>query len=247
MTLKFLKEYQPELLAVVFDAGRETFRNQIYQDYKANRPEAPAELIPQFPYCRKVLQAMNIRALELEGFEADDLIATMAKNFSSQETEVVIVSGDKDLMQLVGESIRLLDTMKSKWIGFEEVKEKFGVEPNQVVEVMGLMGDSTDNIPGVKGIGEKTAIPLIQKFENLENLYVHLDDLDKAEIKSSARIRKALMEGKEDAMMSRDLATVRTDVPVHIELEQLRYQGFSNENVRELFTELEFTRLLNTL
>ncbi len=247
MTLKFLKEHQPEMLAVVLDAGRETFRNEIYHEYKSNRPEAPPDLIPQFPYIRKVLQAMNIPALELAGFEADDLIATLAKNFSSQETEVVIVSGDKDLMQLVGESIRLLDTVKSKWIGVEEVKEKFGVEPHKVVEVMGLMGDPTDNIPGIKGIGEKTAIPLIQKFENLENLFDHLDDLDKVGIKSSARVRKALMEGKEDALMSRKLATVRTDVPLHIELEQLRYQGFSNKNLRELFTELEFNQLLKGL
>ena len=247
MTLKFLKEHQPEMLAVVLDAGRETFRNQIYHEYKSNRPEAPPDLIPQFPYIRKVLQAMNIPALELAGFEADDLIATLAKNFSSQETEVVIVSGDKDLMQLVGESVRLLDTVKSKWIGVEEVKEKFGVKPHQVVEVMGLMGDPTDNIPGIKGIGEKTAIPLIQKFENLENLFDHLDDLDKVGIKSSARVRKALMEGKEDALMSRKLATVITDVQVHIELEQLRYQGFSNENLRELYTELEFNQLLKGL
>ncbi|MFQ5916835.1 MAG: 5'-3' exonuclease H3TH domain-containing protein [Candidatus Binatia bacterium] len=247
MTLKFLKEHHPELIAVVFDTGRETFRTQMYHEYKGNRPEAPADLIPQFPYIRKVLQAMNIPALELEGFEADDLIATLAKNFSSQETEVVIVSGDKDLMQLVGGSIRLLDTMKSQWIGVEEVKKKFGVEPHQVVEVMGLMGDPSDNIPGIKGIGEKTAIPLIQKFENLETLFDHLDDLDKVGIKSSARVRKALMEGKEVAFLSRDLATVRTDVPVHIELEQLRYQGVSNEKLRELLTELEFTQLLKGL
>ncbi len=247
MTLKFLKEHQPEMLAVVLDAGRETFRNEIYHEYKSNRPEAPPDLIPQFPYIRKVLQAMNIPALELAGFEADDLIATLAKKFSSQETEVVIVSGDKDLMQLVGDTTRILDTMKSRWIGVEEVKEKFGVEPHQVVEVMGLMGDPTDNIPGIKGIGEKTAIPLIQKFQSLENLFGHLDDLDKVGIKISARVRKALMEDKEDALMSRKLATVRTDVPIRVELEELRYQGVNNENLRKLYTELEFTRLLNTL
>ncbi len=235
------------MLAVVLDKGRETFRNDIYHEYKSNRPEAPPDLIPQFLYIRKVLGAMNIPALELAGFEADDLIATLAKKISSQETEVVIVSGDKDLMQLVGDTTRILDTMKSRWIGVEEVRKKFGVEPQKVVEVMGLMGDQVDNIPGVKGIGEKTAIPLIQKFQSLENLFEHLDDLDKVGIKSSARVRKALIEGKEDALMSRNLATVRTDVPIHVELEQLRYQGVSNENLRELFIELEFTRLLNTL
>jgi DNA polymerase-1 len=247
MIQRFLKEYQPEMLAVVLDAGRETFRNEIYHEYKSNRPEAPADLIPQFPYFRKVLEAMNIRTLELEGFEADDIIATLAKKFSSHETGVVIVSGDKDLMQLVGDTTRMLDTMKSRWIGVEEVKEKFGVEPDQVVEVMGLMGDPTDNIPGIKGIGEKTAIPLIQKFQNLENLFDHLDDLDRVGIKSSARVRKALMEGKEEALMSRKLATVRTDVPIHVELEELRFQGVNNENLRELYTELEFSQLLKGL
>ncbi|MFQ5851324.1 MAG: 5'-3' exonuclease H3TH domain-containing protein [Candidatus Binatia bacterium] len=247
MTLKLLKEYQPELLAVVFDAGRETFRNQIYHDYKGNRPEAPADLIPQFPYIRKVLDAMNVMVLELEGFEADDLIATLTKYFSGQEAEVVIASGDKDLMQLVGESVRLLDTMKSQWIGVDEVRRKFGVEPEKVVEVIGLMGDSIDNIPGVKGIGEKTAIPLIQRFQTLENLFDHLDELDKAGIKGSARIRKALMEGKEAAFLSRDLATLRTDVPIHVELEDLRYQGTSNERLCQLFTELEFTQLLKDI
>jgi len=247
MTLRFLKKYQPEMLAVVLDAGRETFRNEIYHEYKSNRPEAPPDLIPQFPYIRKVLRAMNIPALELAGFEADDLIATLAKKFSSQETEVVIVSGDKDLMQLVGDTTRILDTVKSRWIGVEEVKEKFGVEPDQVVEVMGLMGDSINSIPGVKGIGEKTAIPLIQKFQSLENLFDHLYDLDKVGIKNSARVRKALMEGKEDALMSRKLATLRTDVPIHVELEELRFQGVNNEYLRELCTELEFSQLLKGL
>jgi DNA polymerase-1 len=247
MIQRFLREYQPEMLAVVLDKGRVTFRNEIYHEYKRNRPEAPADLIPQFPYFRKVLEAMNIRTLELEGFEADDIIATLAKKFSSHETGVVIVSGDKDLMQLVGDTTRILDTMKSRWIGVEEVKEKFGVEPQKVVEVMGLMGDQVDNIPGVKGIGEKTAIPLIQKFQSLENLFDHLNDLDKVGIKSSIRVRKALMEGKEDALMSRKLATVRTDVPIHVELEELRYQGVNNEYLRELYTELEFSQLLKGL
>jgi DNA polymerase-1 len=242
MTMKLLKDHHPELLAVVFDVGGETFRNQIYQDYKGNRPEAPAGLVPQFPYIRKVLAAMNVPVLELEGFEADDLIATLAKEVSARGTEVVIVSGDKDFMQVVGESVWLLDTMKRKWIGVEEVKQKFGVEPDKVVEVMGLMGDSIDNIPGVRGIGEKTAIALIQNFHSLENLFEHLDDLEKVGLKGPARIRKALAEGKEAAFLSRDLATARTD-----DLEQLCYQAHDREKLRELFSELEFTQLLKGL
>lgn len=247
MTLKFLKTYRPEYLAVVLDAGRETFRNQIYHEYKSNRPEAPPDLIPQFPYIRKVLEAMDVAVLELQGYEADDLIATSAKYFSARGTPVVIVSGDKDLMQLVADGVKLLDSGKDKWIGLDRVKEKFGVEPEKVVEVMGLMGDSTDNIPGVKGIGEKTAIALIQRYHSLENLFDHLDELETTGLKGVERIRKALVAGKEAAFLSRELATVRTDVPIRVDLAGLRYHGPRREKLHGIFTELEFTNLLKGL
>ncbi len=247
MTLKFLKEYQPEYLAVVLDAGRETFRNQIYQDYKANRPAAPPDLIPQFAHIRTVIQAMNIALLELEGFEADDLIATLAKTLSVQDGQVVVVSSDKDLMQLVGEKVKLLDTAKDRWIGINEVKEKFGVEPEKVVEVMGLMGDPIDNIPGVKGIGEKTAAALIQRFHSLENLFDHLDELEKSEIKGAARIRNTLLEGKKAAFLSRALATVKSDVPLSVALDQLRRRSFDKEKLKEIFSELGFAKLFKDL
>ena len=247
MTLKFLKTYRPEYLAVVLDAGRKTFRNQIYHEYKSNRPEAPPDLIPQFPYIRKVLEAMDVAVLELQGYEADDLIATSAKYFSARGTPVVIVSGDKDLMQLVADGVKLLDSGKDKWIGLDRVKEKFGVEPEKVVEVMGLMGDSTDNIPGVKGIGEKTAIALIQRYHSLENLFDHLDELETTGLKGVERIRKALVAGKDAAFLSRELATVRTDVPIRVDLAGLRYHGPRREKLHGLFTELEFTNLLKGL
>ena len=150
-------------------------------------------------------------------------------------------------MQLVGDSVCLLDTMKSKWIGVDQVKEKFGVEPGEVVEVMGLMGDSVDNIHGVKGIGEKTAIALIKSFHSLENLYDHLDELEQSGVKGPARVRKALLEGKESAFLSRDLATVRTDVPMDVDLDRLRCQRPSNEKLKDLFTELGFTQLIKAL
>ncbi len=247
MTLKFIRTYHPEYLAVVLDAGRETFRNQIYGNYKGNRPEAPPDLVPQFPYIRKVLKALNVMVLELEGFEADDIIATLSKDFSTRGLEVIVVSGDKDLMQLVSEKVKLLDTAKGKWIGVEGVKERFGVEPERVTQVMGLMGDSIDNIPGVKGVGEKTAAALIQKYQSLENLFAHLDELEESELKGARRVRKALMEGREAAFLSRELATVRTDAPVQVALEQLRYQGSGKDKLRELFTELDFTQLLKAL
>lgn len=248
MTLKFLKTHRPEYLAVLLDAGRKTFRNDLYREYKKNRPEAPPSLVPQFPYIRKILEAMQLPVLELEGYEADDLIATLSKRLSAQGVEVVIVSGDKDLMQLVGEKIKILDTMKEKWIGADEVQAKFGVVPQKVVEVVGLMGDAVDNIPGVKGIGEKSAIALIQRFHSLENLYDHLDEIEKTGLKGAARIRKALVQGKEAAFLSRQLATVKSDVPIQIDLERLRYQGRPNkEELRRLFAELEFTHLLKSM
>jgi DNA polymerase-1 len=245
--LKFLKQYQPEYVAVALDAGRETFRNQMFAGYKGNRPEAPADLIPQFPYFRKVLDALNLPLLELAGYEADDIIATLCDRMSIQGAELVVVSSDKDLMQLVTNGIKLLDSAKDRWIGAAEVKEKFGVAPQQVIEVMGLMGDPVDNIPGVKGIGEKTAIALIQQFHNLENLFAHLDEMEQMKIRGAARVRKIIEEGKDAAFLSRDLATVKRDVPVNIELEQLKRAGFDIEKVRTLFTELEFTNLIKLI
>jgi DNA polymerase-1 len=247
LTLKFINQYRPEYLAVVLDAGRETFRNEIYRAYKENRPEAPPQLIPQFPYIRKVLEALNLPLLEMRGFEADDIIGTLTKTFSSQGIKVIVVSSDKDLMQLVTDGVRLLDSAKGKWIGYAEIKQKFGVEPHRVIEVMGLMGDSVDNIPGVKGIGEKTATALIQKFETLENLFDHLDEVETMGLKGAARIRNALAEGKESAFLSRTLATVKLDVPVETNLADLRYRRPDIERARALFAELEFHNLLKMI
>lgn len=187
---------------------------------------------------------MNIAVLERQGFEADDLIGTLCAAFSNKGCEIIVVSGDKDLMQLVNGGVKLLDTSKERWIGAEEVKQKFGVEPGRVVEVMGLMGDAIDNIPGVRGIGEKTAIALIQRFHSLENLFNHLNDLESLNLRGTARIRKALEQGKEAAFLSRELATVKTDVPLEIELEGLRHRAVHKDTLRALFSELEFTNLL---
>jgi DNA polymerase-1 len=245
--LKLLKQYRPEYVLVALDAGRETFRNEMFADYKSNRPEAPADLIPQFPYFRKVLDALNLPLLELPGYEADDIIATLCGRMSSQGCEVVVVSSDKDLMQLVTDGIRLLDSAKDRWIGADQVREKFGVVPERVIEVMGLMGDPVDNIPGVKGIGEKTAIALIQRFQTLENLYEHLAEVEQMQLRGAARVRNILAEGKQAAFLSRDLATVKRDVPVDVSLENLAIQGPNREKLEQLFSELNFTQLLKTL
>jgi DNA polymerase-1 len=245
--LKFLKQYQPHYVAVALDAGRVTFRNEMFADYKGNRPEAPADLIPQFPYFRKVLDALNLPLLELPGYEADDIIATLCERLANQGCELVVVSSDKDLMQLATNGIKLLDSAKDRWIGKDEVREKFGVSPEQVIEVMGLMGDAVDNIPGVKGIGEKTAGALIQQFQTLENLFEHLDDVEKMKMRGAKRIRQILEDGKGKAFLSRDLATVKRDVPIEIALPELRFTGFNLEKIRTLFTELEFTNLIKLI
>ena len=245
--LKFLKQYQPHYVAVALDAGRVTFRNEMFADYKGNRPEAPADLIPQFPYFRKVLDALNLPLLELPGYEADDIIATLCEKLANQGCELVVVSSDKDLMQLATNGIKLLDSAKDRWIGKDEVREKFGVSPEQVIEVMGLMGDAVDNIPGVKGIGEKTAGALIQQFQTLENLFEHLDDVEQMKMRGAKRIRQILEDGKDKAFLSRDLATVKRDVPIDIALPELQFTGFNLEKVRTLFTELEFTNLIKLI
>ena len=245
--LKLLKQHRPEYVVVALDAGRETFRKQISADYKSNRPEAPAELIPQFPYFRKVLDVLDVPLLELPGYEADDIIATLCDRMADKGCEVVVVSSDKDLMQLVTDGIRLLDSAKDRWIGAAEVHEKFGVKPEQVIEVMGLMGDAVDNIPGVKGIGEKTAIALIQQFQTLENLYNGLDELDKMKLRGAARVRELLEKDKDNAFLSRALATVKRDVPIAVNLEDLHFRGLDKEKLQPLFAELEFTQLLKTL
>ncbi|HEX6801062.1 MAG TPA: 5'-3' exonuclease H3TH domain-containing protein [Candidatus Binatia bacterium] len=245
--LKFLKQYQPEYVAVALDAGRETFRNEMFAAYKGNRPEAPSLLIPQFPYFRKVLDALNLPLLELPGYEADDIIATLCDRLADKGCELVVVSSDKDLMQLVTNGVKLLDSAKDRWIGKDEVREKFGVSPEQVIEVMGLMGDAVDNIPGVKGIGEKTAGALIQQFQSLENLYDHLDEIEQMKLRGAARVRKILEEGKDAAFLSRALATVKRDVPLETGIEELKLTGFNVEKSRALFTELEFTNLITLI
>ncbi|MGE5217722.1 MAG: 5'-3' exonuclease [Chloroflexota bacterium] len=245
--LRLLKLHRPEYVVVALDAARENFRHRLFPDYKGNRPEPPADLIPQFPYFRRVLDALNLTLLELPGYEADDIIATLCHTLADQGCELVVVSSDKDLMQLVNADVKLLDSAKDQWIGAAEVRNKFGVAPHQVIEVMGLMGDAVDNIPGVKGVGGKTASALIQQFGILENLFSRLDEVEAMPLRGASRVRKILAAGKDAAFLSRDLATVRRDLPLDIRLEQLKFTGYDQEKTRALFTELEFTNLAKLL
>ncbi len=208
-----------ELIAVVFDAKRLTFRNEIYKEYKAQRPEAPEELVPQFAIIREATRAFNVPCIEMEGFEADDLIATYARHAEAAGIDVVVISADKDLMQLIRPGVAMHDPMKNRAIGLEQVKEKFGVTPDKVIEVQALAGDSSDNVPGVPGIGVKTAAELIQQYGDLETL------LAKAgEIKQPKR-RENLIAFAELARISKRLVTLKDDVPVAVPLADLKWQA----------------------
>ena len=208
MLMKLVEETDADHIAVLFDTARRTFRNDIYPDYKANRPPVPDELIPQFALVREATRALNIAAVELAGYEADDLIATYTRQARDAGAEVTIVSSDKDMMQLVGEGVTMLDAMKNRRIGPEQVREKFGVGPDRVIDVQALAGDSSDNVPGVAGIGVKTAAALINEYGDLDTVLARA-----GEIKQPKR-RQALIEQAENARISRDLVTLRDDVPV---------------------------------
>ena len=232
-------EEKPTHFAVIFDSARKNFRNQIYKDYKANRSEAPEDLAPQFEYIRKSVKAFNLPSIELLNYEADDLIATYAKQITKLGAKVTVISSDKDLMQLVSKDIRLYDPMKSKVIGEKEVLEKFGVKPSQVIDVQSLAGDSSDNIPGVPGIGIKTAAELITKYKTLDTL------LNKAsEIKQNKR-RETLLENKDKALLSRELVTLKSDVPVKDELSSFILKDVNKDTLFNFLREMEFNRLLS--
>jgi DNA polymerase I len=245
--MKLLKRHQPEYLAVVLDSGRQTFRNQMFVEYKSNRRQAPPDLVLQLPHIRRVLDAMNILVLALADYEADDLIGTLCATLCDEDCALIVVSSDKDLMQLVSNKVSLFDSVKERWIGEREVIARFGVEPERVPDVLGLMGDAVDNIPGVKGVGRKTASALMQRFRDLEDLYGNLDQLQQTDLRGVTRLREALKDGKETAFLSRDLATIKKNVPLRIDLEQLQFKGANRDKMRSLFEELEFNNLVKLL
>ena len=230
---------RPTHFAVIFDSAKKNFRNEIYKNYKANRTEAPEDLAPQFEYIRKSVKAFNLPSIELLNYEADDLIATYARQISKLGAKVTVISSDKDLMQLVSKDIRLYDPMKSKIIGEKEVIEKFGVKPSQVIDVQSLAGDSSDNIPGVPGIGIKTAAELINKYKDLDNLLSNA-----SEIKQNKR-RETLLENKDKALLSRELVTLKSDVPVKEELSSFVLKEVNKDNLYNFLREMEFNRLLS--
>ena len=230
---------KPTHFVVIFDSARKNFRNEIYKDYKANRSETPEDLVPQFEYIRKSVDAFNVTSAEMLNYEADDLIATYTDQIIKKGAKVTIVSGDKDLMQLVKPGVRLYDPMKSRVLGNKEVKEKFGVEPSKVVDVQALAGDSSDNVPGVPGIGIKTAAELINKYKSLETL------LEKAHEIPQNKRRETILENKNKAILSRKLVELKNDVPVKQKIETFTLKKINKEKLYDFLREMEFNRLLS--
>ncbi len=235
MLNKIIKDNSPDMLAVAFDMKAPTFRHKKFEEYKIHRKPMPDELVSQMPYIKRLVSAYNIPIYQMEGYEADDVLATIAKKAEKEDVETFIATGDKDALQLVNNHIKVYNTNKDGLIyDAHKVKEAFGVDPDKMVDIMALMGDASDNIPGVHGIGEKTAIELISEFGSLENLLKNID-----KVKSQAR-KKALVENEKMAILSKELAIVDTKVPIDVDFKELELKPPDHAQLLEMFKELEF-------
>src|SRR6185295_16876484 len=240
MLRKLLREENPELVGVALDVGK-TFRNEKYEDYKANRRPMPEDLASQLPWIRRVLEAYRIPILELAGYEADDVLGSLSCRAAEAGYDVVLVSADKDLMQLVEPRVSLYHTGRNKLYGPRDVEEDFGVPPSKVADVLALMGDSIDNIPGVPGIGEKGAKSLIQEYGSLEDLLARAGEI------SRKAYREGLLEHQEQARLSKELSTIQTGLDLPLEPEKLRRDQPDVDALRKVFSELEFFSLVEEL
>ncbi len=238
MLLKVIKEKEPDLLAIAFDPKGPTRRHGEFKEYKAHRPPMPKDLVPQIPYIHDLVKAFRIPVFVMEGQEADDVIATLARHAVTAGMEVVIVTGDKDMLQLVGPGVTVYDSLKERTIGPAEVEERFGVPPDRVVEIMGLMGDASDNIPGVPGIGEKTAQALIKEYGTIEELLANTHKIKRP------KLRQSLMENAGLARLSRELAVLHSDIPLDIDFDRLSLKEPDSPALLSILRELEFTSLL---
>jgi DNA polymerase I len=247
MVAKLLREERPEHVVVVFDAPGGTFRDDLFAQYKQHRPPMPDDLKPQLPLVRRIVAAMRLPAIEYPGVEADDVIGTLAAQASRAGIETVIVTGDKDMMQLVDERTTLLDTMRDRRVGVAEVRAKFGVGPDLVPDVLGLMGDAVDNIPGVTGVGEKTATALVSKIGAVETILDRLEAVETIGLRGAKKVREALAREAETARLSKQLAIIRCDVPLSLDLDGWRWVGPDPVALRPLFQELEFHTLAREL
>ncbi|WP_246941104.1 DNA polymerase I [Bacillus pinisoli] len=243
--MRILEEEKPSHILVAFDAGKTTFRHSTFQEYKGGRQKTPPELSEQMPFIRELLDAYKIKRYELVNYEADDIIGTLSKLAETNDAKIKVITGDKDLLQLVSDKTTVDITRK----GITEVDsytpaflhEKLGISSDQVIDMKGLMGDTSDNIPGVPGVGEKTAIKLLKEFNTIENLYEHLDEV------SGKKLKEKLEENKESAFMSKELATIYREAPIEVSIEDIHYEGFDEQAVVSLFKELKFQSLLDKM
>ena len=238
MLMNLIHENSCAHMVVVFDAKRQNFRNNIYPEYKANRREIPPELVPQFPLIRQACEALNVPWIEMEGYEADDLIATYAKLATEKKWATTVISADKDLMQLMSDSVSLYDPMKKKTITLQDVHDKFGVTPDKVTDVQALMGDSTDNIPGAAGIGPKTAAELIQRFGSLHNLLDHLEEIPQQ------KRRETLIRDKEQILISEKLVLLATNAPVSPDLTLFQKRPYHPQQLIHFLVQNGFQSLI---
>ena len=234
MINKIIDEEKPEYMLVAFDKGK-TFRHSKYDFYKAGRDAMPDELKPQFPKAKEVLDCMGIKHFEIENYEADDIIGTISKIVDEEDEFIAtIISSDKDLLQLISDEVDVKLLKQSGFIRMDrnEFKKTYGVEPIGMIDLKALMGDSSDNIPGVKGIGEKTAIKLLSEYQTLDNLYNNID-------KINGKLHDKLVDGKNDAYMSYEIATIYREVPIDFTLDSLKYNGIDREKMKSILEELE--------
>ena len=239
MLERLIRTEEPHYIAACFDTAGDTFRNELYADYKANRDEPDEDLRVQFPYVRRLIEAMSIHCVEKPGFEADDLLATLARRFGDDGYDIVIVTGDKDMMQCVNDRVSLYDPVKNVRVREPEVEAKFGVAPSAVTDVQGLMGDATDNIPGIRGVGPKTATALIQHFGSIENMLARSEEIESLGLRGAAGIRKKVEAGREAAELSKQLATIREDVPVEVTDDDVAFESLHTVELASLAEELE--------
>ena len=244
MMFKIIEDYKPTHMSVAFDKKAPTFRHKQYADYKAGRKKMPDELGQQLEPLKELLDKFNINRLELEGYEADDIIGTIAKLGEENDFKVYIVTGDKDAIQLASHKTTTLITKKGvgeiEEYNYDSVVERYEMTPTQFIDLKGLMGDKSDNIPGVPGIGEKTGIKLLKQYSTIENLIEHTDEL-------KGSIKKKIEENKELALMSKELATIIRNVPIDVKLEDLEYGDYNKDDVIEKFKEFGFTSLISKL
>ena len=246
MTLqKFLGDFQPAMAACCFDAGAKTFRNELYPAYKANRGAPPEDLVPQFDLCRELVEKMGFATAMTPGFEADDLIASLTKRLREKDHEVVIVTGDKDLAQLLEPGVRIYNLAKNEWWDEAGVPDRMGVRASQIIDYLALAGDAVDNIPGVRGVGPKSAAALLAEFPDLETIYDNLDRVESLAVRGAKSLRKKLETDRDNALLSWKLADLDRAAPCDLEIDDLCYSGAETAQIEAFAAKWGLGRVAN--